>query len=443
MGTLNYFAHGWKRAVFVLGNPCRLSATISLAFIAIAPSGCGVLPNPLSNDDERPKLNLTTLGVGDTSTHFEGSENDLFDLAEYVPLDVDTPRVIRGFIDGASDVDVYDLGPGLPGDRIIVDLTAQAGLAGAIGLFDENGVSLLINDHRNVYLGTLTPFIDVVLQHPTSACYVAVANTPGFSDSGDYALLSSKSYPSAPLPLNPDTIILIFDGAENVRIGGRAPIDILYFDPATIDEDYEGTFESMAEVILREVREDYEGIDITILSTSEGDLYEPGMTRIFFGHYDAALLGVAEGVDEFNALANQRAIVFTDTFRAFNRLNPTVEQLGRAIANVASHEIGHLMGLVHTRDSAGIMDVTASLKALMQDQAFRRSPIYEGVFPVGEQDGLRYMYDAMGGDETIINRKTSASRQRVPAKLIVDDAPAARLQWRLSGCCLQESKLQQ
>lgn len=406
-------------------------------------SGCGVFTTPQALDSLRPQLNLSTLGIGSESTHFETSANDQFELAEFVLLSSEG-RVIRGMIDDPSDVDLYNLGQVRSGDRIVVDMTTIAGLDAAIALFDETGTSLLVNDHRNVYLHTATPFIDVVIEHDSAACYVAVTNTPGFTSSGEYALLARR-IPNVELPaLNPDVVLLMFDGGENVRIGGRAPLEVPIFDAATISEDYEGLSEAMMAKIVSAVREDFEGLDVTILSTSEGAIYQLGMTRIYFGQFDAALLGVAEGVDEFNATNNQRAIVFTDTFRAFNRLSPTVEEMGQALANVTSHEIGHLLGLIHTRFASGIMDVTASLKSLMQNQVFSRSPIYEGVFPVGSQNSLIYMLDAVGGDEGFVLAKLEAKRPHSRFSAIRDDddqedETPARAQWRFSGCCLKDN----
>ena len=160
------------------------------------------------------------------------------------------------------------------------------------------------------------------------------------------------------------------------------------------------------------------------------------MTRIFFGAYDAALLGVADGVDEFNSTQAQEAIIFTDTFAAFSRLEPSVLQMSRAIANVTSHEIGHLLGLVHTKDSKGIMDVTASLNQLLVDQDFRMSPLYTDVFPIGWQNALQLLVDAVGGDVDPTTAK--GFDDAGPSLKSFDDAdgPPARESLLLSTCGL-------
>jgi hypothetical protein len=419
----------YVQKLFRGGNVCRLAGLGTIIL-----GGCGVAVGPDGNDERRPTLNLSTVGLDSESTYFETDTNDLFDAAEFVEA-TEEPRVIRGEISGADDVDVYDLGPVVPGDRIIVEMTPADSLDAAIALFDEQGTALLVNDHRNAYLGRVEPFVDVVIMHESSACYVAVSATPGYASSGDYALIASKEYPTDLPDPRPDTVLLVFDGGEGVRIGSRPAVDVPVFDAANIDPVYAGDTELMAAEIVKHVRRDYAGMDLTILSTAEGDVFEPGMTRIFFGTFDPALLGVAENVDEFNAEKGQNAIVFTDTFAAFIRLEPSVQEMAQAIANVSSHEIGHLFGLVHTDDPAALMDVTASLSELTLDQEFSRSPLYAAVFPLGYQDDVQYLFDVLGGDPAArpAKRRDAALHAVGPSP---DAGPPARTGLCLSSCCL-------
>jgi len=399
--------------------------------------GCGVVLGPEDADGPRSTLNLSTLGLNSASTYYEANPNHLFELAEFVEL-ADEARVIRGRVSGTNDVDVYDLGPVTPGDRVLVTMTAAESLDGAIALFDDGSTALLVNDHRNVYLGRTEPFVDVVIQHESEACYVAVSTTPGYNSSGDYGLVASREFPVDLPDPRPDVVLLVFDGGFDVRIGSRPSIDVPRFDATDISSDYAGQTDAMIDVIVDRVREDYEGLDVTILSTSEGDWFEPGMTRVYFGSLDEALLGVAEGVDEFNATKSQQAIVFCDTFAAFMRLSPSVSQMGQAVANVASHEIGHLLGMIHTNDPAGLMDVTASLSELLRNQRFDLSPIYAAVFPLGYQDAVQYLFDTVGGDPALWFAKSrNPQRQLLPPRDDGDHVPA-RSMLRLSSCCLHD-----
>ena len=405
---------------------------------ALLLSGCGSGLGTGGIGGLSSSLNLSTVGLDDESTFYETDANEGFESAELVEVSSQS-RVIRGSIDDAADVDIYDFGAVVPGDRIIVNTTTAATLSGAVGLFDGNGTELLVNDHRNVYLGRVEPFVDVVIREASPSCFLAVTATPGYGSSGDYALTASRQEDAASLTPEPDVVLMVFDGGERVRIGSRDPINVPAFDAAAILDRYAGETQTMMDQVVEMVRDDYAAYDITILSTHEGDTFASGMTRLYFGTYDPALLGVAEGVDEFNATTQQNAIVFTDTFAAFSPLSPSTAQMSQALANVASHEIGHLLGLVHTEDPLGIMDVTASLNELLRDQALTRSPIYSAVFPVGYQDAVTYLLDVLGGDEQLAMAARPDRTRRTHRSILDGERSPARKGWRLSSCCVEET----
>jgi hypothetical protein len=400
--------------------------------------GCGTAFAPNSGG-ALTTLTLSALGIGEDETYFEAEfANDLLSQASFVDLSSE-PHAIQGTINAIDDVDVYDLGPVEPGDRISVVMTSDEFFTGAIALFDETGAALLVNDHRNVYLGRTQPFIDVVARRHSAACYVAAASTPGFTSLGNYTLVAEKQV-GVPLPAaQPDEILMVFSGGTTVRIGGRPTVQVPQFDAIGISDSLAGRSAEIIEYVLEYVREDFEGFNVTIFSTSEGDAFNGEMTRVLFGSYDAALLGIAEGVDEFNSTKGQDAIVFTDTFSAFAVLKPSVRQIARAIANVASHEIGHLMGLVHTSDPDDIMDVTASLRDLLDDQTFRKAPLLDDVFPIGYQDSTQSLLDAVGGDPLMaMARKADEALTAAERRSKAPGIPA-RESLRLSTCdaCLR------
>ncbi|MEK6800274.1 MAG: matrixin family metalloprotease [Planctomycetota bacterium] len=417
--------------MLVQGVSPRRTLRPAYGVLVCAFAGCGTEISPIGGSGSRPQLDANT-----SSTYYESSSNDLLDLAEPIAWNNDI-EVISGKISSSDDVDVYDLGPGGAGDHVVVTMAPDAELNAAVALFDGSGDTLLVNDHRNVYLGRQGPFIDVVIRRPSEACYVAVATTPGFSGVGEY-LLGTSIDVQTPLPdPRPDVVVLDFDAERGVRVGSRPVIDVPDFDAVDISADYSGMTDEIVRLVVEMVREDFEGLDVTILSTSEGVRPEKTMSRVHFGVFDAALLGVAEGVDEYNAASGQAAIVFTDTFEAFMQLHPSAEEIAKAIANVASHEIGHLLGLVHTEDPDDLMDVTASLRELMVDQDFRRAPIYEAVFPIGDQDSLQMLLDSVGGDASVA-RGMRESRDRMKVRVEDGGGSPARKATMLGGCGLPE-----
>jgi hypothetical protein len=179
--------------------------------------------------------------------------------------------------------------------------------------------------------------------------------------------------------------------------------------------------------IIDSSRIDFAGIDVEIRTSITDPQPATPFSIIHFGAYDEALLGVADGVDEFNENPAQQAIIFTDTFKAFLPLNPTPEQIGQAIANVTSHEIGHLLGLVHTQDPYGVMDITASLRQMLSDQAFERSPIEPGVFPIGFQDATMTLVSTVGGDIEFARTFAEIRRQLRIEEKVASPADASRL----------------
>jgi len=388
-------------------------------------TGCGVVPAP---DGGTPSTiePFSGLDLDGDPNHDEIGRNGAFAIAEPVDLVADEPFRVSGRISDAADVDVFDIGPVLEGDRIVAEVFAAAGLEGAIAIFDGNAESLLVNDSRNVYLGRIEPYVDVVLRRPSDHCYLAVSATPGSDSFGDYELVLFRAPGQQTLPRRPQVALLNFDGVDQLRLGTRTPVAVPPFDAASLSSRYAGQTEAMEAFIVAAVRQDYLGMNVVILSTSEGEVDDGTMTRINFGTYDPALLGVAEGVDEFNERAVQDAIVFTDTFTVFERLSPGVSEMAQALANVASHELGHLLGLVHTSDVRDIMDVTAGLGELLADQQFATAPLEQQVFPLGHQNSPQYLYDVVGGDLDLINQVAAIHKAAVVRARSIDVLEARR-----------------
>ena len=366
----------------------------------------GMLPYPPDADHE--------------PTAAAASTGAVFNRALDWPVSPGRLASIAGQLTSAGQVDVYDIGPVYPGDHVHVEVLGSASLDAAVAVLDQKQDVLITNDDRSYYGGLVDPLAEAVLHHASARCYVAVAVSPKGATGGGYTLevLLTEEEPAD--PPEAQHVYLNFDGADEVRIGSRPPIDVPVFDAASIDAAFAGRTEEVIDHLLAMVRDDYTGLNVYFRSSRDGPPPDGSYTTLHFGQFDSDLLGVAENIDEYNLDVSQEAVIFADTFAAFSVLDPSVEEISQALANVASHEAGHLLGLYHCADSRAVMDVTASLRQMLGDQSFMRAPLHQEYFPVGYQDALRTLIENVGGD-------LSGAKQAAAAQL------AARSRWYDGG----------
>lgn len=339
---------------------------------------------------------INVLPGGSDATFYEAQEaepNDAFEQASEAPATVEVSPDISGSITSDGDIDIYDLGPVTAGQRITVSFECTADLAAA--LFDQQQRLISTNDDRWWQTDT-RPELAVTVRRDCEHCYLAVSASPAATgEQGTYTatvLLEESSVPAA----RSQVIYLQFAGASDVMLPDGTMADIPAFDPARIDSSFAGTQATMVAAIVDYVRTDFDRFNVQVLASSETSVVPKDATIVYFGLYSPELLGLADNVDAYNVDLTQTAIVFADTFRLFMPLEPTLEEMALALANVASHEAGHLLGLEHTDDWDDLMDTTAPATSLMLDQDFREASLYAAVFPIGLQDGALLLGETLG-----------------------------------------------
>ena len=346
----------------------------------------------------------------------------------------DSLVTIEGTISDPSDVDIYDIGPVSVGDQIIVDVQAQSDLDAVAAVFDANENLVYANDDRAYYAKLLDPMISVEIRHDSAHCYVAIASSFSTGTRGDYVVSVTRAAGAGPDEAAGQHVYFNFDGAASVTVGTRPAVTVPAFEGSLIAPEFAGRTDELIDRIMELVREDFVGVNVEFISSREGDRPIEPHSTVHFGAYDADLLGIAENVDEYNERLVQEAVVFVDTFRAFLPLNPSLDEMAQVLANVASHETAHLLGLQRTNDPQSIMDVTASLRQMMGPQSFLRAPLDAYVFPIGYQDGPQLLVEAVGGD--LATAKAAAAQQLTQRALWYDEGtgPAARDTYSFSAC---------
>ncbi len=378
------YAPSWKM---------RLAGGMILWGVLVS-AGCQP-PTPTGTD----KVDGTT-GVNPDDfpdTPVQGEPNDSFEQALFVVLGADGTTRIEGSLPTEQDVDVYNLGPARIGDRIRVDVVAETpGLDAAFAVFDDEGRILFENDDRNLDLQQLDPYFNSDVRRETTATYLAITSSPLGPSTGDYhANITIQS--GDPVEGQRQTVLLDFSGGS-VTIPGDRTYTVDAFTTDDISPAYVGFTEDVIAGIVATVRENYDGLQLDLL-IEPGDGVPAGsdFSRVLFGGFSRTAFGLAESVDTMNLDRCDDAIIFIETFRPsnFGRVL-TSEELGTAIGNVASHEIGHLLGLNHVSDTTDLMDSTGSPLTFAVDQEFLNSPLEESIFPIGFQDAWLLLTELLG-----------------------------------------------
>ncbi len=337
-----------------------------------------------------PLLAIGLAGLGCGPEFGSSGEDDLFTavtgLAETGESDpavptgrmLDGATVVAGSLAGDDDYQLIELGPAQAGQRWMV--------TDASGLLTNNPFLVVLLDSKYDLLyrqivSSRWP-LEHVLRADTSTLYLGVMPSYATADGGFRFSVSRESGVTVPAPRG-QLVWLNFGGGQEVRVQGRRGISFPAFDSGRLGPAYAGATETVKAAIVSAMREDYAAYNVVILTSDEGPAPDQPHATLHFGGVDNLLLGLADNVDQYNADPWQTAIIYVDGFADFSVMNLTAEEMGQMIGNVASHELGHLLGLFHTRVPADLMDTTGTAWDLAGDQSFTRAELEQSVFAVG------------------------------------------------------------
>ena len=311
---------------------------------------------------------------------------DSFANAGLLTLDSNGSVTISGTITGNS-IDFYDLGAVSPGDRVIVTVEAASGstLDPTIAVFDGNQELFSLNDDIDFGAGNFNSALDDVVVVAGSQLFLAVTkfafDPTGGAYEGTVRIERGGAVPQPAVQM----LLLNFNGGA-FTIEGEGSFNLDPFDAADIDAAYAGETTAIKNRIAEVVRENFENTGLMVVTTDENANPTGVFSTIHFGAFSTTKFGVADSVDQGNADRCDDGIVFTNSFDDPFAQQPSVVGIATAIANVAAHEAGHLLGLNHVGDITAVMDNTGTASTLLADQDFKTAELSPSIFPVGMQN---------------------------------------------------------
>jgi hypothetical protein len=363
---------------------CSIASAIHYAAVAgllvmLCPGGCPFVPTDLVNPSGDQNANNTFA----TATKIDLGDDDQIEFT----ADISSPK----------DADIFNLGSLAPGDGLFIDVQTTAGdLDPLAAVFDEREYLLAFNDDRTPDASNLNPLIDVLVHGPEGPYFLGVAPFPGSDSTGQYRVIVRVTRGVGLLDPEPQIVYLNWEGGQNIRIENVGIFDIDPFDAAELGITFAGQTEELKDLIQQDVANRYDGFNLVLLNSDDDSEPSAPHSTVYFGGKSQSAFAIAEQIDTQNAEPDDNAIIFVGGFRDAFSVTPTLDQMATAIANTTAHEIGHLLGLVHTKDCTSLMDTSCGNDALLVEQVFKLAPLDDGVFPIGLQNAPELIEWAIG-----------------------------------------------
>ncbi|MBN2447619.1 MAG: pre-peptidase C-terminal domain-containing protein [Phycisphaerae bacterium] len=333
---------------------------------------------------------LITSTDGDDTPYLDESLNNSFKDATALPLSDAESLTFRGEISATNDFDVYSVGTLSAGDQLTVDVQATDGsLDPVLVVFDPEENLCAFSDDREEDGSDLNPYLDFIIRGDTGTYYIGITPYRGSQTTGEYEVaVTIQRGVGVPDP-EPLVVFLDWDGAyvDNEMLGTYSLSAFTATDVGLEEYDTGALKDAVQDVIA----DRYDGYDVVLLNSDDDPQPTTDHSTVFFGGNATYAFALSEHIDVMNADKNDEAIVFTRSYEGAFSVEPTVANMGVAIGNTVAHELGHLLGLVHTSDCTSLMDSTCSNDALLYEQEFKRAMLDDSIFPIGYQDAAEFI----------------------------------------------------
>lgn len=342
---------------------------------------------------------MATTPSGTSSTGVDTGTHSSLNTATALTLDANGQTQFTGSIASLNDIDVYDIGTLSPGDRLYVDVQTTSGDLDPVAAIFETGSNLVaFNDDRTPDGSNLNPLIDIVIAGATDTYYLGIIAYPGQTSAGQYQVTLQVQRHYATPQGHEQVVFLNWAGGNNVTIPNVGTYTLPPFSAIDVGFPAAQTL-AMKQRVQQIVEERYKGFDLVVVSSDNNAEPTEAHSTVYFGGADYQAFAISEEVDTFNKNPSDKAIVFTQGFQGAFSSAPTFEQMSEALGNTVAHEVGHLLGLVHTADCNDLMDTSCFNDRILSPQEFSTAPLDRSVFPFGyqpETDILTWVLGTIG-----------------------------------------------
>jgi len=291
---------------------------------------------------------------------------------------------------GAGEHVLLDLGAAQPGDEWAITVQTETATVRQLTL------ALLDSEQTLLRRDKLAPGVVVrhVVRAATEHLYVGIASNAASAVSCEVVAAVQHDRPVP--PPQGQLVWLNFAGGQGVEINGELPESFGPFSAADCGASYAGQSDTLKALITAAMQTQFAVYNVTILSSDETPEPAGPHSTIHFGGDDTEHLGMSDGVDQYNANPNDEAIVYTRAFGAYESMGLSTEEMAQMVANAASHELAHLLGVFHTRDAHSLLDDSRSAWDLVGVSELSAAPVAETVFPIGVEDADLLLTQTVG-----------------------------------------------